>query len=1273
MVDFFECHAHTEYSNLRLPDCINKVENLILQAKNKGLKGIAITDHESLSGHIKALKNKVDDFKIALGNEIYLCESYENQVKYYHYILIAKNLKGHKQLRELSSKAWQNSFYDRGIERVVTTYEHLENILNKEKGNIIASTGCLGGEFANLVLKFAKDDNIENKKDIDSFIKKHLRLFGDDFYIELQPSLSEEQKSFNKLAIKIAIGYGIKYIITNDVHYINKEDRIIHEAYLHSKEGERELEDFYESTYLKTPEEIKDRMIDYLSEEDILTGINNTMAIFNKIEKYDLKKDLDVPEINFNKEKIELKFIFPKIGFIEKFYNSKFIQDRKLIMEIEKGFISKKQELNDVNINRLNEELGYVWGVSEGLNKRISAYYNTMDKMIDIIWDDEGGNSLVGVARGSITGMYFAYLIDITQINPLKFDLPAWRHIHPSKISMADIDIDSEASKRSKILNSMKREFGEENVLNVCTFKTEGSKSALLTTCRGLNINNDVAQQMADMIPIERGASWSIHDCYYGNEELERKPIKEFIKLIDENNGVLNIALNIEGLVCGRSIHAAGLVIYNNGYVEMNSLMKAPNGQFTTCWNLEDSEYCGNLKFDFLTVENLDKIRETMNLLIRFNKIQWQGSLRNTYNKYLHPDVLDYENEDMWNMIGSGEIIDLFQFSTDIGIQSAKKIKPKTLKEMAVANSIMRLAGENGKESPMEKFVRFKNDISLWYKEMYDYGLNEDEIKVLEKYLKKSYGLSAEQEDVMELSMDKNIANFDVPKADKLRKGIAKKKREIIEEVKKMFLKHGIESGNRKIFLEYVWEYQVMPQASYAFSRNHTIPYSAIGLQNMNLVHRYGSLFWNTACLNINSGSETDLIEDELSKEKNTDYGKIAKAIGEMQTKGIKISLPNINKADLTFYPDENNNSIMFGLKGITSINTEIANSIISNRPYKSLNDFIEKNNLTTLHMINLIKSGAFDDIENIEREIIIKKYFYYMSKKENIEKTSLTMQNMSKIVDLDIIPKQLEFYKKCFLFRKYCNNEKPIKNEKLLCFFNSELKEKLTFKNDYKCLNGDIILIKKSFDKTYKKLIQPLEKWIKDENTINLFNKTVHQKYIEENYNKYCKGSIAKWEMDSISCYFSEHELSNVNISKYNISNFFNILEKPEIYEEKPKYNKYVLYKIMGTVLDKNKYKHTVTLLTPDGVVVVKFYKGQFLYYDKQISEQSYEENKKTVLEKSWFKRGNKLIITGYRRYEQFVAKKYFNSIYQHSVVLIEDIKDDGDLVLKFDREGEI
>lgn len=801
------CHCHTDRSNIRLLDSTNSVKDLIKTAAKLKYKGIAITDHECLSAHVQAIKlvrefkqkgEIPEDFKLILGNEIYLVDSLEEvkdnyksgETKFPHFLLLAKDKEGHEQLRILSSKAWENSFFTGTMERVPTVKKDLEEIVKDNKGHLIASTACLGSEvnIHLLAIREAERNNDEakiryHKVKLHEFILWCIDVFGkENFFIELQPALSDEQIYCNQKLVKIADYYGLKRIVTTDAHYLRPEDREIHKAYLSSKEGEREVDDFYEACFLQTIDEIYERM-NYLPKEIIEEAIKNTELIGQMVEDYTIEHEPIIPKIDL--PEFEVRHIFKpaydKYEYIKKMAYSDNEQDRYMIKLIEDGFQENipyntltKEKFHQI-LNRINLELGELWEISQKLNQAMSSYYITVREIVNIIWDDDcGGNSLVGSGRGSAAGFLVNYLLGITQINPLEYgiEMPHWRHLHKSRPELPDIDIDTEGSKRQQILQALRKHFGEDRVLQVCTFGTEGSKSALLTACRGLGIDVDTAQYLTGLIPFERGQNWSLSDCFFGNEEKGRKPVKELINEVEKYPRLKETALKIEGLVNKRSIHAGGVIIFNEPYYKSNAMMKAPNGTPITQFNLGDSEALGNVKFDLLTVECLDKIRTTLDMLLEHGEIEWQGSLRATFNRYLHPQNIDFNEPKLYEMLGSGEVMDLFQFSTEVGHQAAIKVKPKNLLETAAANSLMRLMSEGG-EQPIDTFIKYKNDISLWYEEMRNYGLNDEEIKVMEEHLLKLNGVADTQESVMLLSMDKRIAGFDVKWANKLRKAIA--------------------------------------------------------------------------------------------------------------------------------------------------------------------------------------------------------------------------------------------------------------------------------------------------------------------------------------------------------------------------------------------------------------------------------------------------------------------------------------------------------------------
>lgn len=1342
-IDYMSCHNHSEDSNFRLKDSVIRAEDIISNAIETGYSGVAITDHETLSSHIRILKrykqlkklkqkyenpsiNNEEDkeimneikllekmptnFKMALGNEIYLVDSledvrdnYESGVtKFFHFLLLAKNKKGHKQLRKISSSAWDNYFRQGRAERVPTIKKEIEQIIGNEKGNLIASTACLGGEFATLVYEYALG-NFNAKKKIHKFITWCINLFGkENFFIEVQPTLEKPDKEnfldshpqiiVNVNAVKIAKAYGLKYIATTDSHYLKKEHRKkVHEAYLHADEdnsSNRELADFYATTYMMEKDELFELLHSHLECEDVLNAFKNTMAIHEMIEDYDLQHSVIVPR-DKHVPKFEIMGLFKdwhdKCPYIKKFSESQDEQERYFLYKCEEGFIKKNQELNEENIRRINVEMEEIWEASERINMRIAPYYILVEVLVNkIMWNV----SYVGIARGSVTGFYTAYLMGITQMNPIKYGLPHWRHLSKERPELPDIDLDSEASKRQLIFEEMKKYYGYDNVLNILTLKTEGSKSACLTACRGFNVDTDIAQAMADMIPFERGSNWSLGDCFYGNDKKGRGKIQEFISEVEKYEGLKEAMFLIEGLVCGRSIHASGVYVFENGYIEQNSKMRAPNGSFTTAWTMKDSDYCGGLKVDCLTIKALDKIHVTMDLLAEYGVIEPEESIKSTYEKYIHPDVLEYDDHKMWKMLGDNSLIDAFQFDTPVGLNAARQVKPKSLPELAIANSLMRLMSENQDEQPIDTFIKYKNNIELWYKELEDWNLTQDEIKVCEKYLLPVSGVADTQEVVMQLVMEEKISGFDIPSANKMRKAIAKKDPKVLEDIEEYFYQQAKKINPNSNLPKYIWEVQIKRQLGYSFSQNHTFPYSGICVQEMNLAHRYDVIFWNTSCLTVNAGAD-----ENNDNNKNTQYGKIAKAIGEIYSRGQKVALPDIDKARFGFSPDLETHEIIFGLKGICGIGDDTAQAIIDNRPYTSLTDFVNKmekyknkekeNKFGNSAIITLIKAGAFDKLENKPRKLIMEDFLRYVSEPIN----KLTATHIPQLAELGLLTKeQMEYEYRLYKYKNYVCSKKffykkegksdstsfyIVEQEYALPYFYEHFETNMVESRDYTYTDtGELIVKKGSLEREYKKLTQQFYQDVLN-NEDNL--KVINNNKFKELWDKHATGTISKWEMDSLSFYYHDHELKHIDRQEYMISKFDELPEVPtysETYvyrgQEKPRFD---LCRIAGTVLDTDKHKHTVTLLTPDGVALVKYYKGQFGFYNKQISHHFEGDKSSTVLEKSWFKRGNKLLITGYRRGDRFYPKKYNDSAFRHTTQLITDIDKKGKIQIQSER----
>lgn len=1252
-MSYVSVHNHTHYSNLRLLDCIIKPKELIDRAFELGLSGVAITDHESLSAHVEAVQHfkknyKDKNFKLILGNEIYLNEDRGMGGKYPHFLLMAKNQMGHQALRELSSIAWSQSYFDRGMERVPVTKNELRDICNKYPGALIATTACIGGELSQYILKLNSADEADVpiwKQKIVDFIHFLKECFGDDLLLEIAPNSSLEQRSVNQRMKSISEFFNIPMIFATDSHYLNQDDRAIHKAFLNSKGGEREVDDFYSSAYMMSESEVWEYLKDDFTQEEFDQMVQNSKSILDKVESYDLFKNQIIPTIEVSVQYTD-KTVVGGYENLMKMFISESDQDQYWARKcIEK--LKEKSLLNDTYLKRLDEEARELLGISETLNIRMTSYYNTMAKIIDIVWNE--GDSLVGVARGSATGFLSCYLLGITQLDPIKWKLPHWRHLTATRPELPDIDFDTQALRREQILEAIKQYFGEKNVLNICTFGTEGSKSAILTACRGLGIDNDIGLYLTGMIPQERGFTWPLEDCLYGNPEKNRRPIEQLKIEIEKYPGFEQMILKIEGLITKRSIHAAGVYIFNDGFIERNALMKAPNGQYVTQWDMEDSDYMGCLKYDLLTIEALDKLRVALDLLIDDQLIEYQGSLKKTYDKYLHPDVLDY-SEEIWKAGSAGDVINLFQFDTLVGGQAIKKVQPKSLEDAASANSLMRLMPLEDGTVLVDKFVQFKNNIKFWYDELAKNRLTYQEIKLIEPHYLPVYGVPNTQEDMMEILMNPELVGFTLEEANYARKIVGKKKMEDIPKLKKMIFDKSSASKN---LLNYIYSTAIEPQLGYAFSRNHTTPYTTIALQELNLYSKYPELYWNTACLYVNAGAGED---------KTTDYAKMAMAIGQIKSNGVNISLPDINRSKFNFSPDLEKNRILCGLKGLVNIGDEVVNEIIKNRPYTSLNDFIEKNNMSKSVMISLIKSGSFDEIEKVPREQIMRNYLYSTLP----QRSRISLQTVPAIIASDIDKTDVQDSISLFEFNRYLKtlkkNHHYILDQRALNYYLEHFDSKLIEENEgIRC---------SAWEKIYDKAIEPLRKWL-NENQEEI-KQGLNEEAFKEEWEKYAQGNIASWEMDSVSFYHSFHELEKAKLSDYGISYFNTLPEYPKVekfleFGKTKKVPIFQTYVIAGTILGKDKIKSTISIQTIDGVVYVKFRPEQFAEYDKQISEKQ-DDGSKKILDRSWFNRGKKILLTGFRRGSEFVPKKYSHTATE-MLYLIDNIDTYGNLVLKRDR----
>lgn len=1264
-------HNHTDYSNLYLRDSINTIGGLIDTAIALGHKVIAITEHETVSNAIKIekyynkIKEKHPDFKVIRGNEIYLCRDeltkdnfIKGQDKFYHFILLALDATGHEQIRELSTRAWMRSWKTGKMARRPTYYQDLIDIISANPGHVVGATACLGGFLDNKLLQYNENPDPTLWNNILGWCLSMQSIFGKgNFLLELQPSKYKEQKIANAGLLKLSEELDIPYIITTDSHYARPEDAPIHEAFLNAQEGEREVKSFYATTYLMSGNELNDFI-----EEEIIVKANETIAeVAARARDYSLMKPLVIPSLVWNEPTLKIipDVYFKRIPSLKKFVESSFNGDkvlaRAIIEKLESDVRLQTQRIYDeVEIN-----LQMTWESSEVNNAHWSAYFLNLQKIIEVCWDS---GTLVGCGRGSGVGFILLYLLDIIQINPLweTTKLYPWRFLNPSRVSVLDIDTDIEGGRRAQTLQALRDFYGQDRVSNVITFRTEKSKSALQTAARGLGIDVDISLYLASLVPVDRGIARTLKQCYYGDEENGFKPVPEFVRQMKLYPELWSVAQRIEGLVCGIGEHAGGVIFVDEPFTKSTALMRVPNGDVVTQFDLHDSEDVSLIKIDLLSVEALDKIHTCLDLLVEYKYLEPGATLKETYEKAIGVYNLERENKDMWKMIWSHKIESLFQMEKQSGVQGIALTKPECLDDLATLNSVIRLmAQEPGDEQPLNKYARFKKDIFLWYAEMDRYGLTKEEQKLLEPILKSSYGICESQERFMMLVQLPECGGMSLTWADSLRKSIAKKNPTAYMKLQEEYYKTVEEKDLSPNLCRYVWNVLVATSRGYGFNLSHTLAYSIIGLQEMNLCFKYPIIFWNCACLITDSGA--------AKENESADYNKIAIAIGKMKKNGIKIIPPDVNKSEAIFAPDVDNNCIYYGFKSLVSVGDDVISQIISNRPFVSVPDFLNRVKLKKPAVLSLIKSGAFDSLEPNRMELMGWYIWRTCDKKKR-----LTLQNMRKLILEDLVPSNLNHERAVFEFNRYlkaiCKSdaENYKLDERALSFIENN------YLDLFSIVNYDKILKIKQWDKIYQKEMDNLREWLKEDGEEVLFR--LNEKIFKEDWDKYVKRpNYSSWEMESTCLYFHEHELKNINNGKYGLRDFETLPVEPRVANSFEKggrtINMFELSKIIGTVIAKDKNKNIISLLTRGGTVVtIKFPKAYYSIYDKQISIMG-EDGKKKIIEKSWFTKGNMLVINGMRRGDNdFVAKKYASQG-GHTLYRVSEIDDFGNIMITSER----
>lgn len=881
MKEFVHLHLHTEYSLL---DGMCKIDEVTKLAHQYNMPAVAITDHGNMHGVIKFYKSAIQNgVKPIIGCELYVAPESRFEKKThgikdasFHLTCLVKDSTGYKNLTKLSSLSYLEGYYYKPrIDK---------EILSKYSDGLIILSGCLKSEISHYILKGEIEKAIEIIGEYQDIVGK------DNFYLELMDTGMEEQKKVNRVLIELSKKTSAGLVATNDCHYLRKEDAFSHEILLCIQTGTN-IEDpkrmrlSTDQFYFKRPEE----MISSFSE--VPQAIKNTIEISEKC-------NLQLEFGNYH---------IPKYPVPEGKNEDEYLEELVCEGLRERFGIEVKPPLDEKTDNRVIKRVVYELGIIKKMN--FSNYFLIIQ---DFVKEAKRRGIRVGPGRGSAAGSLVAYLLGITDINPLSYGLIFERFLNPARVNMPDIDIDFCDRRREEVIEYLKEKYGHTNVAQIATFGTMAARAVVRDVGRALKMSYKEVDKIAKLISHDAGVNLE--------DEIRKNPeINNLIKSDERVKRLFDISLQLVGLARHASIHAAGIVITEKPIPEYAPLFKGPKGEIATQFEMESIEDIGLLKIDILGLRTLSVIEDTLNLIKERRGIEIKE--------------FPLDDEATYRLLSKGETIGVFQLESKGMQELCQKIQPKEFEDLIAILALYRPGPM--KSGMVSDFIERRKDPS---KIKYDHPL-------LEPILKSTYGVILYQEQVMQIA--NKIAGFSMEDADMLRKSMGKKIPEVMEQMESKFIEGAKKNGIPQKIAEKIFN-QISKFAEYGFNKSHSTGYAYISYQ--------------TAYLKANFPLEfmTSLLNSEIG---NPD--KIAEYIKECERMNIWVLPPDILQSDEKFKII--GNDILFGLSAIKNVGSSAIKSIIEERekaPFSSLFDFCERVNLRAVNrkvIESLIKSGAFD------------------------------------------------------------------------------------------------------------------------------------------------------------------------------------------------------------------------------------------------------------------------------------------------------------------------
>jgi len=873
---FVHLHAHSHYSLL---DGLAKIDELVNRAKELGMNALALTDHGNLYGAIEFYKTaRKAGIKPILGVELYVApesrfeKSIQTGNKYFHLTLLCENNIGWKNLIKIVTKANLEGFYYRPRAD--------KELLKQYHEGIICLSGCLQGEIPQLIL----NGKYEQAKEV---AKTYQNIFSkENFFIEIgyHPKIENIEK-INTGLKKLSQELEIPLVATQDVHYLRKEDAQYQDILLAIQTGKKISDEerltFTDEFWMSSPDE----MIE--SFKDLPEAVENTVKIAGRCNVSIVLNQIKLPE-----------FPLPA-GETSNAYLEQLIQERLL---------QRFPELN----NQIKERLEYELQVIKKTG--FADYFLIVQDIVN--WAKKQQGIVVGPGRGSAAGSIVSYILNITDVDPIKYDLLFERFLNPDRIQMPDIDIDFTDVRRDEVLGYVKQKYGENNVAQIITFGTMASRAAVRDVGRVLGIPYGFCNQLSKLIPPTMSLS----------EVIKKVPdVKNLYETNPDAKKIIDAASHLEGVARHASVHACGVVISKEPLTEIVPLQRAPQDPniIITQFEMYSIEDLGLLKIDLLGLKNLTIIEETIRLVFEFT------------NQKIDISKIALNDKKTFRLLQGGETIGVFQLESSGMRHYLKELKPTEFEDIVAIVALYR-------PGPMElipQYIRRKH--------------NQEKITYLhpklEPILKKTYGIGIYQEQMMEIA--RKMAGFSLSEADILRKAIGKKIKSLLDLQKERFIEGMIKNNINQKTAEIIWQW-FEPFARYGFNRSHSVCYALISYQTAYLKAHFPAEFM-TSLLNADSN----------------DIERVAFLINEAKNSKINVLPPDINKSSIYFGPEGKN--IRFGLLAIKNVGYNLANAVIEERirsgPFRDFADFItriEHKDLNKKSLESLIKTGVFDSLD---------------------------------------------------------------------------------------------------------------------------------------------------------------------------------------------------------------------------------------------------------------------------------------------------------------------